>query len=452
MSVDELVSAVRTGNLGVTRRGPARHRNMSAVIGWSINLLDPPDAEGLASLATFAGTFEAAAADAVSGADGLAHRLARRSLLARDVDVAGHARFRLLETVRTQLPAVTEADRSAHLAYHLTFAALAEAGVRGGDSSAWMQRVRASSEDLRRAVRTAFEQAAPDAARLVAALYWPWFLEGRLAELQSWAEVALDPPPPDDRLIARLYWALAAARIAQGDLDGADRAAELMVRQAKAAGDHELTGLGHSVRGMVGWARGDHQAAHRQHALALAELENGPAWSAALVSALAGRSATGADAARLLETAAALAERAGEPMVRSSVLDYRGSTALAAGDIPLAADLAEQALAGYSAVGYQEGVASARALAGTVSAMQGRWKPAEDHFAAALDLCRKLHHPGGIATALDGLGIVAAHTGQPELAATRLQQAAAERLSIGAGVAPNLMQLREAALAAIGAR
>ena len=196
---------------------------------------------------------------------------------------------------------------------------------------------------------------------------------------------------------------------------------------------------------MAAWARGDLVDSRRHHTTALSGAADGE-WTTALVAALAARASGDPDE---LAVAEQLAVRTGEPMVIASCRDYSGSAAISTGDHAVAAVLAARALAGYEAVGYQEGIASAHALAGAAAAGAGNWPVAQGHFEEALDVCRRLGHRGGVATAWDGLGIVAANTGRPADAATLLARADVERAAIGAAVAPALALLRQSAQSAL---
>ena len=82
--------------------GDPRHRTMRAVIGWSHDLLDARDREAFAALSVFVGSFDREAASAVVGDDAsdAVDRLLGRSLLTRDVDLVGQARYRFLDPVR----------------------------------------------------------------------------------------------------------------------------------------------------------------------------------------------------------------------------------------------------------------------------------------------------------------------------------------------------------------
>ena len=87
---------------GDVRSRDPRHLTMRAVIGWSHDLLDMSDREAFAALSVFVGAFDRDAACAVVGDGGVraVEHLLARSLLARDPDLAGRARYRFLDLVR----------------------------------------------------------------------------------------------------------------------------------------------------------------------------------------------------------------------------------------------------------------------------------------------------------------------------------------------------------------
>lgn len=459
LTLDELACALAhpATTLRTTRRGTdPRHRSLGDVIAWSVNLLDCHERESLVALAVFAGPFSLTAAEAVIGsptaADAVASLL-HRSLLSRDTDVAGQSRFRMLETVRQfaiglDAAAVASARRR-HLDYHLALAEDAAVGLRTAESPLWMARLRASADDLRVAVDEAFLTETEVAARLSAALSWPWFLDGRLAESHARIERALAAGVDDPTLRARLHFGLAAATIAQGDLAAAQDAAGRQIRDSEDTGDAEFAGLGHQILGMAAWARGEHAIADDHHRMAVDHLRRSGGWPLALACATAGRSARAAgDIARgerLLEEATAIAETLGEPMILASALDYTCAGLVEQQRFDEAAVLAARSLAAYRAVGYAEGISSALSLAAMLAIHHDRWPEAESHYAETLEVCLRARHPGGIATALEGLGLVAVHRGDACRAAQLLGAADHIRADIGIAVPADRVELRTAA-------
>jgi predicted ATPase len=318
---------------GEGRAADPRHRTIRAVIGWSHDLLSAPDRAAFAGLSVFAGPFTLEAARRVAGeqAPACVERLLSRCLLTRAADVAAQARYRMLDVVRQYAreqagPPTWGQARARHLAYHAELARQIAAGLQTGESPQWAGLARACTEDLRVAVRFGLEAHLPATASLVADSYWPWFLDGRLAELRSWVAAARRLTA-DRRSRARLDRVLASASVALGDITEAGQAATRQLATGQELGDDELIALAHNLLGMVAWARGD-PAALGHHTAALRYVRQaGQPWPLVLITALAGRAAHAAgDHGRgedLLAEAVRLAEQLGEPMIMGSALDYQ---------------------------------------------------------------------------------------------------------------------------------
>lgn len=427
---------------GDVRALDSRHLTMRAVIAWSHDLLDMSDRQAFAALSVFVGAFDREAAEAVIGDDGsraVDHLLAR-SLLAREPDLAGRARYRMLDLVRhfaqeRAKPAVRDRARRRHLEYHATLAARLDSRIRTDEATVWTAVARGSTDDLRAAASYAVASRAASAGRLVADLYWPWFLDGYLAELRSWATAALGFER-DPRTRARLLRVQASTALAQGDTTAAVDAARRQLDTARMLPDENLAALGHNLLGMAAWARGDYAAAVAHHRTGLdhARRSEQP-WTLGLVTALAGRSAHGAgdhDAgSELLRDAETLAESIGEPMVLGITLDYRAHAELAAGRTAEAAALATRSLAAYRSIGYQEGLASASTLAATLAVLEGDYERADALLHDALDVTRRLRHLGGTASALEAMAVLNHNRGDLPRAAATLGEAFALRRRTG---------------------
>ena len=427
---------------GDGRTRDPRHLTMRAVIGWSHDLLEVNDREALAALSVFVGPFDREAARAVVGDGGpqaVEHLLAR-SLLARDLDLAGQARYRFLDLIRhfaqeQATPTMGDRARRRHLEYHVTLAARLESRIRTAEAAACAAVARGCADDLRTAVSYAISQRSASAGRIVADLYWPWFLDGFLAELQSWATAALDFDS-DPRIHARLLRVLASAALAQGDTAAAVDAARRQLHAAQRLTDEELVALAHNLLGMAAWAQGDYTAARVQHRAALDHAGRcGQPWTLALVTALAGRSAHGAgdhDAgSAMLRQAETLAETIGEPMVLGLTLDNCAHAELAAGRTAEAAALATRSLAAYRSIGYQEGLASAGTLAANLAVVAGDHERADTLLHQAIDVTRRLRHLGGTASVLEAMAVLNHDRGDHQRAFASLEEARALRRRTG---------------------
>ncbi|MEV0289662.1 MULTISPECIES: BTAD domain-containing putative transcriptional regulator [unclassified Kribbella] len=428
--------------------GDPRHRTMRAVIGWSHNLLDERDREAFAALSVFLGSFDREAAGAVvdDGPDAVDHLLGR-SLLTRDVDLLGQARYRFLGPVRqfaeeTATPTMRDNALHQHLDYHVALAARVNDRIQTQEATAWAAVARASAEDLRKAATYAISERLASAGRLVADLYWPWFLDGQLSELRSWASAVLTGDT-DAHVRARLLRILASTALAQGDTAVAVGYAARQLDAAMALRDLELVALARNLLGMAAWARGDYAAAGGHHLAAMDEARNcGRPWTLALVTALAGRSvhATGDREAgeELLRDAEAQAEKVGEPMVLGSALDYRAHAEFALGRDREATRLASRSLAAYRSIGYQEGIASAGTLAAQLAVLAGDYEQAETLLIQALDVSRRLRHLGGTASVLEAMAVLDYDRGEHQRAGRYLDDARALRDQTGTVPSPAL--------------
>jgi tetratricopeptide (TPR) repeat protein len=257
---------------------PARQRTLTAVIGWSWDLLTDAERAVLARLAVFSDGCTLAAAEAVCDADlDVLARLVDRSLVVMD-DAGAAPRYRLLESVAAfALEHVPDLDavRARHVEYFTALAERADPELRGPDQHEWLSRLDTETANLRSALLHG------GGTRLAVALAWYWFLRGRLTE----ARAALSPPgdPAADawRLIFEL---LQGAPVATGDLQalaghadalttwfaanalidrGELTAAAALLSAALEAGDHWIEAAVLSTRAKLAHAAGDLAALER---------------------------------------------------------------------------------------------------------------------------------------------------------------------------------------------
>ncbi|WUR57393.1 winged helix-turn-helix domain-containing protein [Micromonospora chokoriensis] len=169
---------------------PPRQRTLTAVIGWSWDLLDETDRAVLARLAVFRDGCRPEAAEHVCGTDlDTLARLVDRSLVVLD-DSGPDPRYRLLESVAAFcLDRLTDADevRARHAAYYTDLAERADPGLRGADQQRWLALLDAETANLRSALGHG------GGLRLAVALSWYWHLRGRLTEARRALAVAGDP-------------------------------------------------------------------------------------------------------------------------------------------------------------------------------------------------------------------------------------------------------------------
>ena len=150
---------------------------------------------------------DAAGGPGLVPADGvleLLTRLVDRSLVVAEEDGEGHARFRLLETLREyareRLEASGEAD-AVHRRHLAHFTALAEAAapeLEGAAQRRWLDRLEREHDNCRAALRWALAHPEPEAVeqglRLAGALPWFWLTRGHLREARAWLDALLALP------------------------------------------------------------------------------------------------------------------------------------------------------------------------------------------------------------------------------------------------------------------
>ncbi|MGB2568716.1 BTAD domain-containing putative transcriptional regulator [Micromonospora citrea] len=190
LGVDQVVQRLddRFRLLGTTQRDvPERQRTLTAVIGWSWDLLSAREQAVLARLAVHHDGCTLDAAEQVCDADvDVLTRLVDRSLVVLD-DSGPAPRYRLLESVAAFcLDRLTDADavRARHAAYYTALAEQADELLRGPGQREWLLRLDAEAANLRAALGHG------GGLRLANALTWYWFLRGRFTEARR--ALALD--------------------------------------------------------------------------------------------------------------------------------------------------------------------------------------------------------------------------------------------------------------------
>ncbi|MEU7676311.1 BTAD domain-containing putative transcriptional regulator [Micromonospora taraxaci] len=179
---------VRLLSMG-SRAASPRHRTLRAVVEWSWDLLDDAERRLARRLTVFAGGATLEAAGQVCGLPRGDFVEALTGLVDKSfVEMAG-GRYRMLETVRAfcaeRLADAGEADdqRRAHTAYFLEFAWTASDHLRRPEQLHWLRRLDAERDNLHAALRRATAAGdAADAAGMVAALSFYWWLRGMRGE------------------------------------------------------------------------------------------------------------------------------------------------------------------------------------------------------------------------------------------------------------------------------
>jgi predicted ATPase len=394
--------------VGGPRNLPQRQQTLRATLDWSDALLPPYARDLFARVGVFAGSFDAAAAAAVSGAaDPLAMTerlagLAEHSLL--EVMPGLIPRFGLLATVReyalARLAETGQADAAheRHLHHYLALATQARSHLDGRQQGDWFDRLAADFANIRAALDWARTRAEAgggyleDGLRLATAAAPFWRRRGSMAEGALHLErlLAIDARHHAAAPATRAWAVLEACTLAcfRGDYPATIDLAREGLELCGELGDLRGLAWAHRYLGEAALALGDLTTAgpHFQSQLELAEQAR-DGWTEAQalnmlaqVSRYQGRYR---DATAQLRRAQQAFQAAGDPDGAATVFSSLGEVARDAGEPDQARDLFGQALRGHQQTGSQRGMAYVLEGLATVAAMTGDGRAALTCLGAA---------------------------------------------------------------------
>lgn len=421
---------------GGARDIPARQQTLRATIAWSHDLLSPSDQVLFRRLAVFAGGFTIEAAEEVCGSepgggerqhdttvrstfepvlDGLASLVDQSLLRALDDPVEGTvhgSRFSLLETIREfaleQLEIRGESDgiREAHAAYFLALAEREERASFVLQAEGVVARLNVEHANLIAALTWFQEkQNVPSMLRLAVGLHWFWSVRGYLREGRNWLEgvLAQSDDTVDPTLRVRALMGLGRIIHYQGDQVGAGQQYDHALTIARSVGD--VLGVVSALSGLGALA------AYRQ------DYEQ-----ATLL---------GEEALLLLPS---LADPALAASYSSSTLSNLGFAAHGLGNLALARDRFEQALAGFRSAGNIGGLIRALQHSASLARDEGDMERALSHYRESLTLALDSGDERIAAAAFAGIATIAATFSEYESAASLFGVAKALRARSGSPI------------------
>jgi DNA-binding CsgD family transcriptional regulator len=263
---------------GGSRIAVRRQQTLRASVDWSHALLTDTERILFRRLAVFLGGFDLDAAQAVTGADGVARYqvldqltlLVDKSLVVAE-NTGGPTRYRLLETVRQyaleKLGESGEADavRSRHRDYYTSVAALLDAPART-DYQQRLDQVDVEMDNLRYALGWNLETSDTERALSLASSLQPfWLARGRVLEGRAWFDTVVAEGdlntlevPPAARARALADTAVLSMFVG-GTIDRAERAVAI----ARELGDPALLARALTACGFVAGSRYDGEAAQK---------------------------------------------------------------------------------------------------------------------------------------------------------------------------------------------
>lgn len=412
-----------------------RQQTLQALLDWSHDLLDSREQLAWARASVFSGGFDLAALEAVACDDALpaavlsdvVDGLVAKSVVVREpVEVAGAARFHMLESLREYGAArLAEAgdprpyvDR--HRRWYAAQATTAAAELFGPDQVDWFTRLRADHDNLRAALEAATHD--PDTAveglAMATTLQHHWVMTGRFSEGRAWVErlLAHQPTEPErsERDLVRAAGLEVAGRLAvlQGELDVGRPLLDEALLRATAAGD-------------------DTWRAHALHGLALASVFWGEP----------------AAALPLLEEALALHRKGTDPFGVPLALVQLATVHATLGDSDRGMAYAEECIGLSEAASERWCAALARWVEALVQWRLGRGSRARTYARDVLRLKEPFGDRMGMAMSIEVIAWAEADAGNAEQAAWLLGAVQTAMRSIGAGLFGHLDEDHDRCLA-----
>jgi len=408
------------------RSGPPRQRTLRAAIEWSYEMLTGAERALFRRLSVFAGwspemAEHVCADDTVPAGDvrSLTSALAAKSLVAREPDALGQARYRMLDTIREYAAErLAEAGESEKLQFALCDWVLmtAERHLVIGmaqDPVPWSARVGCSlrydieSGNVAQALAWCLEQREVGRGlRICVAVSPRWIVWGTFAEGGEWLDrflaldtSALSPRVRGAALVARAQLAFA------GDPAAAETAAADGLELCRTAGDRF-------------WAAGGLN----------------------LLSEIALQTGRPGEAEARADQALAIAQAAGDGWNEGYALGTRAAIAARKGKLREAEQLATASVAVMRRIDQQWGVARALLGLGDLARLRDHLGEAHDLYMEALPILQEIGARPEIARCLAGLGRVAMELGAAAQArrhltrSIRLSQATGNRISVARGL------------------
>jgi predicted ATPase len=254
---------------------PRRHRALRTAIGWSHELCAPLERLLWARLSVFRGTFDLAAAQAVTAGGPLAadqvaptlDRLVAQSVVRRTRAADGTDQHLMLDTIREyghswlrELDEVTGTAQR-HAEHFSGLAAWADAAWSTSDQLLAYRRIEDAHPDLRAALDHWLRHDPARAAELGGLLVYFWTCCGHLKEARDYLERALALHTAPDPARLRALTGLGATVTLQGDYPRAAEISAQVRAAAEAGGDRDERIGAACLAGLLGMMTGQAQQA-----------------------------------------------------------------------------------------------------------------------------------------------------------------------------------------------
>lgn len=439
-----------------SRTAMPRHRTLRGTMDWSHDLLSEQERTLWRRLSVFAGGFTLAAAESVcaggsiAGAQVLAllSQLVDKSLVAAE-DQGQEKFYKCPETIRQYgAEKLRESGEEAglrqrHRDWYLALIEGVAPKLQGPEQGAWLQRLEQEHDNLRAALHWSRQPAEREAAlRLVAGLWWFWYVRGHIGEGSSWLEAVLaEAKAPVPARAEALRGAGMLAR-EQGDYDRAEALGEESLALSRQLGDLASVSKSLNNLGIVALGRGRYDRAESLYLESLAIVRAfGNQYGMARALGNLGYAALELEqydkAHERFAESLRLSRAIGDTQSLAMTLNFLGLVDQRQGNPDRAEQRHREALELARQLGDNRTIARVLFSLGGLALAQNDGSGARALLGECLVLRQQLLDREGAVACLEALAGLAGRQGQPVRAARLLGAAAALRLEIGAPVPPD---------------
>jgi predicted ATPase/DNA-binding CsgD family transcriptional regulator len=432
---------------------PDRHRTLSSAIGWSYDLLSPPEQRLFRAVSVFVGGCTLQAIGAVSNlADDALDALASlhdKSLLRQEPATDDEPRFGMFETLAefgrerlAELPDESDEVSRAHAQYFVALAETGESRLWGRDQAQCADILERDHDNMRAALRWSIEHDANLGLRLAGALQRFWALRGFLGEGSGWLDATLraaDHAPAEPR--AKALNGAGNFLRTRGAFDSAAARYSESLMLYRSVDDQRGAATLLSNLGNLAYDRADFTDAREvwQESLQLRRALDDQRGVAMLLSKLgnAARCEDDLVGARALHEDSLLRfKEIGDEWGIAMALDDLGAVELCVPDLDRAKTVLEDSLTRFRGLRDNWGTAHALQNLGRAARLSGDLQQADGRLRESLALFHELGDIYDVSQVLDDLGQSAAARSDHVRAANLLSAAASLRERIGARLPP----------------
>jgi len=451
--------------LGNKPTGDLRTWTLTEALRWSYRLLDPAHQRTMRLMTVFDGGWTEAAAQAIVGPESpelvidQLQELQDQSLLVTKSE-GDTTRFRYLEPIRQVVEKELTADEHTqtdqrHADFFLKFVETAAPHLLQADQAAWLDRLQADVDNLRRAIRWSVSTGnAEYGLRLMAGLWRFAEIRGFLREGRDRCEAVMHLAGAEQlpALYSKVVSGAGMLAYRQADYNAAQKSFSESLRIETSLGSQLGIANAFNDLGNVANMRGRFEQAHELYGKALAIQQTGgddravsvTQFNLGVVTMNIGRFD---EAESLLKESLAGFRKRGNIRESAFPLNGLGQLCASTGNAAAARQYASESLEIRKKLKDMKGAGDSHRTLAWVAAEEPDFPDARTHLIESLTLANGVGDPRGLTETLEVMGFVYARVGRAAEAVEALTAAEHQRSTLGYPLPPIRVHRRDAALA-----